>query len=302
MRALYGPGLADVEASHYQAVLLRRQAAPAQAGTATQTQAAPALFRVLGPLEVSTPCGESVAVRRQHRATLTALLLHAGQFCSRAWLIPTVWETPPESGPASLRAAIYGLRRALGDPLANRIQTHQAGPRAGGYLIMAVGAEVDLLAFRALSQAGRAAYERGDAALAARELGEARRLWRGRPFPDLPPTPAVAAELDRLREERLDAEDTWIDARLALGQHHEVARDLREILAADPLREHGWAQLMLALARSGDQAGALEAYDTARAVMAAEYGSGPGPELAEMRRQVQAGAADLLMPAAPCPG
>jgi len=41
---------------------------------------------------------------------------------------------------------------------------------------MAVGAEVDLLAFRALSQAGRAAYERGDAALAARELGEARRL------------------------------------------------------------------------------------------------------------------------------
>jgi DNA-binding SARP family transcriptional activator len=174
------------------------------------------------------------------------------------------------------------------------VQTRQAGPRAGGYLILAGGSEVDLIAFRTLSQAGRAAWDRGDAALAARKLEEARRLWRGGPCPDLSATPAVTAELDRLHQERLDAEDTWIDARLALGQHYEVARDLREMLAADPLREHGWAQLMLALAQCGDQAGALDAYDTARAVIVAEYGSGPGPELADVRRQVLAGAADLL--------
>jgi len=279
------------------------QAVPVETGTAAQEWAAPALFRILGPLEVTTPSGEPVAVpRRTHRGTLTALLLHAGQFCSRAWLIPTIWATPPASGAASLRAAVYGLRRALGDPLASRVQTRQAGPRAGGYLIMASASEVDLIAFRTLSQAGRAAWDRGDALLAARKLDEARRLWRGGPFPDLPTTGAVTAELDRLREERLDVEDTWIDARLALGQHHAVARDLREMLAADPLREHGWAQLMLALARCGDQAGALQAYDTARAVLAAEYGSGPGPELAEVRRQVLAGATDLLMPTGPRPG
>jgi DNA-binding SARP family transcriptional activator len=279
------------------------QAAPAETETAAQMRAAPALFGILGPLEVTTPCGEPVAVpRHTHRGTLTALLLHAGQFCSRAWLIPTIWVVPPGSGAASLRAAIYGLRRALGDPLSSRVQTRQAGPRAGGYLIMASGSEVDLLAFRTLSQTGRAAWDRGDAGLAARKLEEARGLWRGPPCPDLQATLTVTAELDRLHEERLDVEDTWIDARLALGQHHEVARDLREMLAADPLREHGWAQLMLALARCGDQAGALEAYDSARAVITAEYGSGPGPELAEVRRQVLAGATDLLMPAGPRPG
>ena len=66
------------------------------------------------------------------------------------------------------------------------------------------------------------------------------------------------------------------------------------ILDDDPLREHAWAQLMLALYRSGRTAEALQAFCDAQAALRAEYGCDPGPELTEIRRQVAAGSPDLL--------
>jgi DNA-binding SARP family transcriptional activator len=247
-----------------------------------------AIFRILGPLEVTTAAGEPVAVPQPlHRATLTALLMHAGQLCSRTWLIATIWHSPPPSGATALRTAIYGVRKDLGEPLGARVQTRQAGPIAGGYLINAEDTEVDLLAFRALVRSGHDAWYRGDARGAELALAEARRLWRGRPFADLPDTPGMAAEMAALQKEQVEAEDAWLDARLAQGQYRQVAMDLRAIVAFDPLREHAWALLMLALDRCGDQAGALAAFARARAALASEYGAQPGPELTEMMRQVR---------------
>jgi DNA-binding SARP family transcriptional activator len=240
------------------------------------------------------------------------LLLHTGQVCPRDWLATAIWEAPLPSGRgrstgpgrqaprgnAALHSAIYGLRRDLGE-LAGRIETRQAGPRAGGYLIAAADGEVDLLVFRAMSQDARAAWYRGDIQRASLALSEARHLWRGPPLAGLPATPVVAAETAALHQERLDVENMWIDARLALGHQREVALHLRELLAAEPLREHWWAQLMLALFRCDDRAGALEAFAAARAAIAAEDGARPGPELTEMHRQVQAGTAGVPRAASP---
>jgi hypothetical protein len=139
--------------------------------------------------------------------------------------------------------------------------------------------------FRALTAAGHQAWYGGDARQAAVELGDAISLWRGGPS-ELLSGPAVAAEVERLHAEFSSAQDTWMDARLALGQHRAAAPELRRILAREPLREHAWAQLMLALYRSGDKTGADNAFWSARAALKAEYGCAPGPELAELHRQV----------------
>lgn len=246
------------------------------------------MFRILGPVEVTSAAGEPVPITQQvHRATLAALLLHANQVCPRSWLAAAIWgERSPASGPSALRTAVYGLRRALGTA-GIRIQTRQSGPNAGGYMIQADEDELDLRLFRALTAAGRGAWYRGDTQRAARMLGEALSLWRGG-LSDLPATPAMAAETSHLDAEFCNAQEAWMDARLALGQHQQVAPELRQIVARDPLREHVWAQLMLALYRTGDKFGARSVFSAAQEALTAEYGAGPGPELAQMYRDMLA--------------
>lgn len=246
------------------------------------------VFRVLGPVQVTSAAGEPVPLTQPiHRAALAALLLHTDQVCPRSWLVAAIWgERTPVSGATALRTAIYGLRRALGT-VGRQIQTCQSGPNPGGYMIRAADDEVDLRVFRALAADGRSAWYQGDATRAALVLGEALSLWRAGPS-DLRPTPALAADISRLEAEFRQARDAWMDARLALGQHREATSELRQILAREPLREHVWAQLMLALYRSGDKRGARRAFAAAQAALIAEYGAGPGPELAELYRQVLA--------------
>ncbi len=246
------------------------------------------MFRVLGPLEVTSATGEPVPLTQQvHRAALAALLLHTDQVCLRSWLAAAIWgEHTPVSGASALRTAVYGLRRALGTA-GRHIQTCQSGPNPGGYMIRAAEDEVDLRLFRALTADGRTAWYQGDAARAAQALGEALSLWRIGPS-DLRPSPALAPDISRLKAEFRYVQDAWMDARLALGQHQEAAPELRQILAHEPLREHVWAQLMLALYRSGDKGGARQAFSEARTTLTTEYGAGPGPELAELHRHVVA--------------
>lgn len=255
----------------------------------------PATFRVLGPLEVISGTGQEIPITQHvHRAVLAVMLLRAGDVCPRSWLTEAIWgERPPASGHTALRTAVYGLRQELRDHgLGGRIQTRQAGPRPGGYVIETKDGEVDLHGFRALTAAGRDEWYRGKADRAASALGEAVHLWRA-DLPDLPATPVLAPEAARLRAEFRAAQDMWMDARLALGQHQDAVAGLRQILNREPLREHTWAQLMRALYRCGDKAGALAAFSAARAALAAGYGADPGPELAELRRQVLADSPDL---------
>src|SRR5918996_1535158 len=58
--------------------------------------------------------------------------------------------------------------------------------------------------------------------------------------------------------------------------------------AAERLRERFWAQLMLALYRSGRQAEALDAYRRARQTLVSQLGIEPGPELREFERRILA--------------
>src|SRR5207247_9270561 len=105
---------------------------------------------------------------------------------------------------------------------------------------------------------GRRAFAAGDPEGAASRLTEALRLWYGRPLTDVPPTPLVEAEAERLNELRLGAIELRITAELALGGHDQAVAALRRLLADHPLRGGLWRRLVRALGGAGRPAGAPE--------------------------------------------
>jgi DNA-binding SARP family transcriptional activator len=116
---------------------------------------------------------------------------------------------------------------------------------------------------------------------------------------DVPSTPEIDADVAKLLEQRKSAETELIGLMLALGHHQQVVADLRRIVTADPLAEHSWAQLMIALYRSGRRGEALAAYSKARAALISSLGTEPGLELQELLADILSDSRRLSPPAPP---
>jgi class 3 adenylate cyclase len=110
-------------------------------------------------------------------------------------------------------------------------------------------------------------------------------LW-GRAYGELAGVAVAQVEAARLAELRLAAVEGRVDAELALGGHGELVGELEALVAEQPFRERLWAQLMLALYRSGRQADALHVFQDARRALVAELGIDPGPALEQLQRQI----------------
>ena len=157
---------------------------------------------------------------------------------------------------------------------------------------------LDAARFEELTAQARRALSEGQADDAASLLREALGLWRGRAFEEFLNTDVGAAESDRLAELRLGALEDRIEADLRLGRHRELVAALEGLVRDQPLRERLWAQLMLALYRSGRQADAPLAYQRARKVLVEELGIDPGAELRRLHTAIltQDSALDLSAP------
>src|ERR1039457_6787944 len=135
----------------------------------------------------------------------------------------------------------------------------------------------------------------GDLDRAAALLAAALKCWRDPPLADLPSTPAIDAEAVQLTGQRHATETGFINVMLALGHHKQVIPDLLRIVTADPLAEHSWAQLILALYRDGRKGEALAVYSKARAVIVRMLGAGPGRALQDLLAQILADGEDVAM-------
>ncbi|MFB7268069.1 BTAD domain-containing putative transcriptional regulator, partial [Streptomyces nojiriensis] len=110
-------------------------------------------------------------------------------------------------------------------------------------------------------------------------LREALGLWQGPAFDGTVHSAPLEAPAHALEELRLTAVEALASAYGQLGDHGAAASVLRAEAAAHPLREPLVAQLMLALARAGRQADALDWFHRTRKLLADEIGVDPAPVL-----------------------
>jgi WD40 repeat protein/DNA-binding SARP family transcriptional activator len=260
-------------------------------------------FRILGPLEALDDAGQPLVLGgAKQRALLAVLLLRAGQVVSADRLIDELWgEDPPDTARNVLQVYVANLRKVLEPHRAKRTASALLRTQPPGYLLDPDGHALDLDRFERLVGEGRAALAAGQASQATTLLREALGLWRGPALGDVALLGRGRGALAELEERRLGALEERIQADLAVGRHRELIGELEVLVAEYPLRERLWAQLMLALYRSGRQADALAAFQRARERLVEELGIEPGAELRELEAQVLAQDARLAAPRPPLP-
>jgi DNA-binding SARP family transcriptional activator len=258
--------------------------------------------RVLGPLEVGAAGGPLPLGPPKQKLVLALLLAHANETVPDTDLIDELWgEEPPASALANVRTYAANLRRLF----AAHPQAPALSKVGSGYALTVDPHSYDLPAFRRLARQGREGAARGDWPAAESDLSAAAALWRGPVVADVPAGDRLAAWRNAVEGERQAALETHIEVLLALGAADGAATRACELLIADPLREHAHALLVRACYRTSGVAGALAAYDAARALLADQLGIEPGPELRRLRRAVLDRDPDLAGPqaltAAPAP-
>lgn len=256
-------------------------------------------FRLLGSFELHD--GEQPVPLTAHkpRTLLALLLLHTGQLMPCHRLVDELWHSqPPRSAIPNLRTYITELRRAV---------FHNSGQLAtepGGYRLR-LGAElVDLVEFDRLCTEARHRHLDCDLVAAESAYTTALRLWRGPPLAGLHTGPVLAAAAMVLAERRTGVAEDHFEVRLdLLGAGHgggpELIADLRQHIAEFPLRERPRRQLMLALYRLGDVAGALAVYRAGREEMRSSLGLDPDHELERLHAAILRRDPGLLRTAPP---
>ncbi|GAA3654975.1 hypothetical protein GCM10022224_017570 [Nonomuraea antimicrobica] len=242
-------------------------------------------FQLLGPLCVQ-PRGTPIRISApKQRTALAMLLAHAGRTVPIRSLVAEVWDgRPPRSAVPNLHTYVMRLRHLLSaadDRTEGRLVTVE-----GGYLLLVEPSELDLLLFDGLLTHARKALSRRDLRAAEDAYDRALGIWRGTPAADVPLGPVLRNVVADLTDRYLSTVEEHIDVRLALGSHRVEADRLRDLTARYPLRERLHGQLMVALHRCGDVAGALEAFATARRALADRLGLDPGAELRRLHRSI----------------
>jgi DNA-binding SARP family transcriptional activator len=252
-------------------------------------------YGVLGPIVVSG--ARPVTFRPRERAIFALLLLNHGHVLPVSRMVDELWpDCPPDSANNLVQQYVSRIRRQL------RLCGESSGAaslqtREPGYLLNCDGAELDAVLFETALDDARRALATGRHSDAVRLLNKGLGLWRGTPLLDVQRTPSVAAEADRLEEQRLQAIEERLDAELALGRHLALVSELTALVAVNPFRERMRGQLMLTLYRCGRQVEALELYRATRRIMMAEFGVEPGYALRRLERDILNSAAELAVPA-----
>ncbi|WP_433519906.1 BTAD domain-containing putative transcriptional regulator [Nonomuraea sp. CA-143628] len=238
-------------------------------------------FTILGPVGVRWSDGREASLSGKQRAVLASLLLHVNVLVSKQRLMEALWEVPPASAVSNLQTYIAQLRRAL--PSGTRLVT-----RAAGYLFEATSEEVDLLAFEQTVRLAEAEHAQGNVWGAVHQYERALALWRGRLAEGTELAGPALARATQVEERRAAVRLRWAEMKLGLGRSAEVVEALRAFVAEQPLSEHAWRLLMLALSQAGQRDAALDAYRRARAALIDQLGIEPGRQLQRLQADILA--------------
>ncbi|GHI82478.1 SARP family transcriptional regulator [Streptomyces spororaveus] len=239
-------------------------------------------FRVLGPVCVTTAGGVPLPLGPAKRRSLLAMLLaHPNTPVGVERLTEALWdEEPPKHARTVLQGHVSRLRAVFA----------QHGAAAHGVELLTQGAAYrlclpgELVDAHRFEESLRLVRQGSDPAQTVAVLRAALGLWKGPAFAGTVHGAPLEAPAHALEELRLAAVETLARAYGHLGDHGAAASVLHAEAAAHPLREQLVAQLMLALARAGRQADALDRYHRTRKLLADEMGVGPAAVLTDAYR------------------
>jgi DNA-binding SARP family transcriptional activator/tetratricopeptide (TPR) repeat protein len=241
-------------------------------------------YGILGPLTILGQ--EPTVLRPMERAVLVLLLLNRRHVLSISRIVDELWgERPPRSATNLVQQYVSRVRRYL-----LRCATGQAGrdvrTHSPGYVLECGDDDVDAAVFESGLDAARGALAAGELDDSVRLFEQGLALWRGAALVDVQRTPTIAAEADRLEEQRLQAVEDRLEAGLRLGGNPGLIGELTALIAAHPYRERLRGQVMLALYHNGRQAEALEVYRATRQLMVDELGVEPSENLQHLERDI----------------
>lgn len=239
----------------------------------------PPLILLLGPLQVSLDGAQRQVRGVKQNILLARLSLAAGRPIPIETLIEDLWEgRPPRDPGRALQVHVSRLRSAL------EIEIELVNGAA--YCLAPECFDTDALHFSRLCDQARAETSAGAPAVAATTFTAALDLWRGAALGELAERGALRSAALRMEEERDRAVHEWAEACLGCGRSEDIISDLRASLDRDPLQEHRWRQLILALHRSGRHGEALAMYRQARETFIEEIGVAPNQMLAEVHAEL----------------
>jgi SARP family transcriptional regulator, regulator of embCAB operon len=247
---------------------------------------------ILGPLVLSHAGRVATPTAPKPRGVLGLLSLNADQTVQASALIRDLWGArPPVSATTTLQTYILQIRKCLGRLLGlsvGEVASSVLVTVPGGYLLRTGSAEFDRRSFDQLAVPGRRALAAGDNAEAAELLSRACGLWRGPALVDVNAGPVAEPQLRALEKVRLTTLEHCIDARMRLGHHQDVLPDLTLLVAEHGLNENLYAQLMVALHRSGQRREALSIFHRFRTSMIDELGLEPSKRLHLLQQAILA--------------
>jgi DNA-binding SARP family transcriptional activator/tetratricopeptide (TPR) repeat protein len=242
---------------------------------------------------------DSVWRSRQEQRLLAILAATRGRVIAAGRLCEWLWpDSDSASASVNLRSAISNLRRVL-EPEADRASRRYILTRSGGYAWnRESGAWIDVDEFLTLTESLAGGQTTGSMEQGEADLERAITLYRGDFLEDEQELAWAAMERERLRARYLDALRRVAEIKLDRGDPMAAAALASRGIAIAPLAEPLWRILMLAQARSGDTAGALQSYERYRHLLDHELGAAPSPQTQALHMAILRGDPGSYAPAA----
>ncbi|TDD61898.1 tetratricopeptide repeat protein [Kribbella antibiotica] len=221
------------------------------------------------------------------QSLFAALALRANTTVSKSEISEALWgEAPPAAAEGTIYTYVSRLRKAIGNP---RLL---AGTRRGYTLVLPPDA-VDVEGFERAAESAQQHALRGDLAGTLHQSELAMSRWSGAALAGAS-GPFVERERARLALAKVDLQELRCHALLETGAVSQAVAALSALTEEYPLRERLHELLMLALAKDGRQAEALETYRRVRCQLVTQLGIEPGPGLRKIQTSVLTG--DELTP------
>jgi DNA-binding SARP family transcriptional activator len=249
---------------------------------------APVDVLVLGPVGVGSATGSHNAGQERFatpssnilRAVLAALAVAGPAGRSAGELFETVWGSrDARSMDSTLTVSIHRLRQWLRTATDGRVSVTRT---TSGYALKLSVGEIDADLF--LRMAESACSLEGTAKTDA--LSAALALWRGPAFADVPDGSIDQAAVVRLELRRVTTVVDYARALLDDGQPDQAVHALSALVEEYPLDERVIGAWIEALAATGRQADALDAYERLRLRLRDEMGADPGRALSQALTRV----------------